>query len=75
MKRNDIINKNFSRVFLGYDAKEVDLFLDDIIRDFERLEQELEIANIRIQTLVDELKNGTSQSNTVEEKETAKEAE
>ncbi len=37
---DDIINKEFHRSFMGYDMQQVDLFLDEIIERFERLESE-----------------------------------
>ncbi|MEG1524053.1 MAG: DivIVA domain-containing protein [Clostridia bacterium] len=37
---DDIINKEFSRSFMGYDMQEVDLFLDLLIERFEKLETE-----------------------------------
>lgn len=44
MKRIEIINKKFPHAFWGYDVTEVDLFLDEIIREFDRLHNELDIA-------------------------------
>lgn len=44
MKRIEIINKEFPHAFWGYDVTEVDLFLDEIIREFDRLHNELDIA-------------------------------
>ena len=48
IKSEEIINRQFSRAFWGYDIGEVDEFLDEIIRGNERAEQELEIAQLRI---------------------------
>ena len=45
MKRIEIINKEFPHAFWGYDVAEVDLFLDEIIREFDRLHNELDIAD------------------------------
>lgn len=55
IKAEEIINKQFSRAFWGYDIGEVDAFLDEIVRANERAEQELEIAQLRIKMLLDEL--------------------
>ena len=44
MKRIEIINKENPHAFSGYDVTEVDLFLDEIIREFDRLHNELDIA-------------------------------
>ena len=35
MKISDIVNKEFSRSFMGYDMREVDYFLDEIIEQLE----------------------------------------
>ena len=35
MKRIELINKKFPHAFWGYDVTEVDLFLDEIIREFD----------------------------------------
>ena len=42
IKAEEIINKQFSRAFWGYDIGEVDTILDEIVRANERAEQELE---------------------------------
>ncbi len=44
MEREEIINKKFPHAFWGYDVTEVDLFLDEIIREMDRLHNELDIA-------------------------------
>lgn len=43
MNKNDIIKRKFSHAFFGYDVTDVDLFLDEVIREFDRLNNELEI--------------------------------
>ena len=43
MQIQEIVNRKFSRAFQGYDIGEVDAFLDEIIRDMERMEQELQL--------------------------------
>ncbi len=55
MDREKIINKHFHRAFLGYDAEEVDAFLDEILREMDRADQELGIARLRIRILLEEL--------------------
>ncbi len=44
MEREDIINKKFPHAFWGYDVTEVDLFLDEVIRELDRLHNELDMA-------------------------------
>ena len=68
IKAEEIINKQFSRAFWGYDIGEVDTFLDEIVRANERAEQELEIAQLRIRMLLEELEHYTGK------REDAKEA-
>ncbi len=55
MNRDVIINKTFTRAFLGYDAEEVDSFLDEVIREFDRIKQELDVARLRNKMLLEEL--------------------
>lgn len=55
MNRDVIINKTFTRAFLGYDAGEVDNFLDEVIREFDRMKQELDVARLRNKMLLEEL--------------------
>ena len=47
MNRNDIITRKFAHAFFGYDVEDVDLFLDEIIREFDRIHNELEIAELK----------------------------
>ena len=49
MDRNEIINKRFSHAFFGYDVIEVDGFLDEIIREMDRMHNELDILELRAQ--------------------------
>ena len=53
MKRIELINKKFPHAFWGYDVTEVDLFLDEIIREFDRLHNELDIADFTAETAHD----------------------
>lgn len=55
MNRDSIINKVFSRAFLGYDAEEVDSFLDEVIRELDRMRQELDVSRLRNKMLIEEL--------------------
>lgn len=73
IKAEEIINRQFSRAFWGYDIGEVDEFLDEIIRGNERAEQELEIAQLRIKMLLEELEHYTGKKETAPE--TAEETE
>lgn len=57
MDKERIINQHFHRSILGYDVEEVDAFLDEIIREMDRREQELGIARLRIKILLEELEN------------------
>lgn len=59
MNRDVIINKTFTRAFLGYDAGEVDSFLDEVIREFDRIKQELDVARLRNKMLLEELSAST----------------
>lgn len=85
MKREDVISKHFNRAFMGYDMLEVDAFLDDVIRDIERLETALADAELRAKVLSDELeykikfegyvrKNGDAETASAPEPENAPEA-
>ncbi len=55
MDKQKIINKHFSRAIMGYDVEEVDAFLDELIRDMDRADQELGVAKLRIRMLLGEL--------------------
>ena len=43
LKPMDIHNKEFKKAMRGYDAEEVDEFLDEIIVDFEKMQRELDV--------------------------------
>ena len=47
MNRNDIIKRKFSHAFFGYDVTDVDLFLDEIIREMDRVHNELDIETLK----------------------------
>lgn len=50
-----MINKRFSHSFYGYDMREVDEFLDELIRDIDALYKAKELDTVRIRTLLTEL--------------------
>ena len=62
MQIQEIVNRKFSRAFQGYDIGEVDAFLDEIIRDMERMEQELQLLELRNKMLLAELARANVQS-------------
>lgn len=54
-KIEDIVNKEFSRSFMGYDMREVDYFLDEIIEQFETYERERQEMLTAMEYLLREL--------------------
>lgn len=60
----DIHNKEFKKSVRGYDAEEVDQFLDEIIIDFEKMQRELEL-------LRNQLNNYSENMNSYRDKENA----
>lgn len=62
LKPMDIHNKEFKKAMRGYDAEEVDEFLDEIIVDFEKLQRELDV-------LKTQLSNYSENMNSYREKE------
>ena len=60
MRIEDIVNKVFTRSFLGYDIEQVDLFLDEIIERFERYEAEKKEMLLAMEYLLNKLENGQS---------------
>ena len=62
MQIQEIVNRKFSRAFQCYDIGEVDAFLDEIIRDIERMEQELQLLELRNKMLLEELARANVQS-------------
>lgn len=59
----DIQNKEFGKSLRGYDIKEVDIFLDEIIDDYEKIFKE----NIELKDKVNLLADQIRQYNTMEE--------
>ncbi len=55
MQIDDIVNKIFTRSFMGYDMREVDSFLDDIIDKLERYESERREMLTAMEYLLDKL--------------------
>ncbi len=51
----DIVNREFSREFLGYDMREVDMFLDAVIDRFEKLEAQRKQMLIAMEYLLKKL--------------------
>lgn len=63
----DIVNKDFKQKYRGYDAAEVDPFLDKIIQDYEAFNNRiktLETENQRLVTKVDETSQQPSPTST-----------
>lgn len=50
MKANEVVNKKFSRRIGGYDQKEVDSFLDEVMMRMEEMEDELEAKSKRAES-------------------------
>jgi len=57
MRIEDIVNKAFTRSFLGYDIEQVDLFLDEIIERFEQYEAEKKEMLLAMEYLLNKLEN------------------
>lgn len=59
----DIQNKEFKRSFRGYDIKAVDIFLDQVIEDYEKVYKE----NVELKDKVNLFSDQIRQYNTLEE--------
>lgn len=59
----DIQNKVFKKSIRGYDAKSVDIFLDEVIEDYEKIYKE----NIEFKDKINMLSDQLRQYNTMEE--------
>jgi len=57
MRIEDIVNKVFTRSFMGYDIEQVDLFLDEIIERFEKYEAEKKEMLIAMEYLLNKLEH------------------
>ena len=57
MRIEDIVNKVFTRSFMGYDIEQVDLFLDEVIERFEKYEAEKKEMLIAMEYLLNKLEH------------------
>ena len=58
MRTDEIVNKIFTRSFMGYDIEQVDLFLDEIIETLERYEEEKREMLSAMEYLMKKLERG-----------------
>ena len=58
MRTDEIVNKVFTRSFMGYDIEQVDLFLDEIIETLERYEAEKREMLSAMEYLMKKLERG-----------------
>ncbi len=58
MRTEEIINKVFTRSFMGYDIEQVDAFLDEMIEALERYEAEKQEMLIAMEYLMRKLEHG-----------------
>ena len=54
MNRDDIINKVFPHSLFGYDPVAVDAFLDEVIREFDRMTNTIDVLQFRISNELNE---------------------
>lgn len=52
---SEIANKNFRRSFLGYDMEQVDAFLDEILVEMDKMQQERQALRKRLDEMQDTL--------------------
>ena len=57
LKPMDIHNKEFKKAMRGYDAEEVDEFLDEIIVDYEKMQRELDVLKTQISNYSENMNN------------------
>ena len=55
MKDEEILKKTFRRSMRGYDMQEVDAFLDEIIADRKKQQEEHDLMVTRIEALLERL--------------------
>lgn len=55
MKDEEILKKTFRRSLRGYDMQEVDAFLDEIIADRKKQQEEHDLMVTRIEALLERL--------------------
>ena len=48
MNRDDVINKVFPHALFGYDPVAVDAFLDEVIREFDRMTNTIDVLQFRL---------------------------
>ena len=48
MNRDDVIQKVFPHSLFGYDPVAVDAFLDEVIREFDRLNNTIDVLQLRL---------------------------
>jgi len=58
MRTDDIVNKAFTRSFMGYDIEQVDVFLDEVIEALERYETEKREMLSAMEYLMKKLERG-----------------
>lgn len=63
----DIYNKEFGKGFRGYDEEEVDMFLDQVVDEYEKLQKASTAAEEKIQTLTERLEHYKSLEGTLKE--------
>lgn len=63
----DIYNKEFSKNFRGYDEEEVDMFLDQVVDEYEKLQQANTVANEKINNLTERLEHYRTLEETLKE--------
>lgn len=56
MNREDIINKVFPHSFFGYDPVAVDAFLDEVIKEFDRLTNTIDVLSLKLSQELSEVK-------------------
>lgn len=61
----DIQNKEFKRSIRGYDIKEVDIFLDEVIDDYEKIYKENIDLKDRVSTLADQIRQFNAMEETL----------
>lgn len=55
MTNEEILNKSFNRAISGYNIIEVDSFLDDVLKEVEKRDNEREHLEARVKVLQDEV--------------------
>mgnify|MGYP002520672796 FL=1 len=63
LTEKDILNKKFKKDIKGYDAQEVDYFLDEVIKDYISFQKEETALNAEIATLRNQIHQAESKNN------------